>query len=67
MARYEDEIRIQWQMQQEKARRGAQIPQRTAREAFLWTKALAHIAGFYENELAWTQELRQELAGRKYE
>jgi PadR family transcriptional regulator AphA len=60
LARYEEEVRMQLLMQQEKNRR-ATSPDRSPREAFLWQKIADNITGSFENELAWIRDLRQGL------
>lgn len=60
LARYENEINVQLLMQREKTRR-ATSPDRTPRETYLWQKIAENIAGVYEHELAWVQDLRKGL------
>lgn len=58
---YENEIRAQILLQQEKKRRGTFSPARTDREAYLWNMIHDNILSSYQNELSWIQKLRSEL------
>ena len=55
---YEEEVRVQILMQQEKARRPAAAPARTPREAYLWTMITQNVISAYENELRWVRDVR---------
>ncbi len=55
---YEEEVRVQILMQQEKARRPATAPARTPREAYLWTMINQNVISAYESELRWVRDVR---------
>ena len=59
--KYEEEIKMQVLMQQEKERWGTISPQRTEREVYLWTKISENLANHYQIELYWIRKLRMEL------
>ena len=59
--KYEEEIKMQVLMQQEKERRGTISPQRTEREVYLWSKISGNLANHYQIELYWIRKLRMEL------
>jgi PadR family transcriptional regulator, regulatory protein AphA len=61
LEKYENEIRVQVDMQQEKARRPAVMPKRTLRERYLWEKVVDHQAQNYQNELKWVRQVRKGL------
>jgi PadR family transcriptional regulator AphA len=61
LEKYENEIRVQVAMQQEKARRPAVIPNRSRRERYLWEKIVDHQAENYQNELKWVRQVRLAL------
>lgn len=61
LANYEEELRVQVLMQQEKASRAEPAPGRTAREDYLWKMISRNAAAAYEHELDWVCELRQGL------
>lgn len=61
LEKYETEVAQQILMEQEKSRRGGVAPQRNPRETYLWNMISANIISFYENELRWIQQLRNEL------
>jgi DNA-binding PadR family transcriptional regulator len=65
LLRYENEIRMQILMQQEKNRRGVEAPGRTPREAYLWEMIAENIMASYRNELAWVRKTRDGLSRRK--
>lgn len=62
LARYEEEARLQFLMQQEHARRDGAAPSRSAREAYLWEMVGKNVVSVYENELNWVREVRAGLA-----
>jgi len=62
-AQYEHEVEMQAVMAREQKRRKQINPARTGREAWLWGMIADNWIGFYENELAWVQRMRQQLAG----
>jgi PadR family transcriptional regulator AphA len=60
--RYEEEILIQLRMQEEKARRPSEAPNRTPRETYLWAKITGHLADVYRHELDWVRQVRNGLS-----
>jgi DNA-binding PadR family transcriptional regulator len=58
---YENEIKIQILLQEEKRRRGTFSPERTPREAYLWDMIYDNIISSYKNELSWIEKLRRNL------
>lgn len=64
LLKYEEEVRMQLLMQQEKARRSTNAPQRTPREVFLGEMIATNIINSYENELNWVIKLRQDLEAK---
>ncbi len=67
LLKYENEIKIQLLLNQEKNRRGQFSPRRSPREAFLWDMIFNNLIASLQNELSWVQEVRKELfeAGKK--
>ncbi len=65
LANYEQVIRLQLVYQQEQRKRGIPSPDRSEREAFLWSKISDNLVSYYQNELEWLQGVRHELLGRK--
>lgn len=61
LSNYENEIKMQLLMQQEKKLRGVFSPGRTSREVFLWDMIYENIISSYRNELDWVQKLRKEM------
>jgi PadR family transcriptional regulator, regulatory protein AphA len=61
LERYENEINVHLLMYQEQKRRKTINPARTPRESYLWDMIAANGVAFYENELTWVRQLRQEL------
>ena len=61
LANYENEVQAQALMYREQKRRNRINPARTPREAYLWGAIADNWITFYENELAWVRNLRQEL------
>ena len=62
LSEYENEIQMQIILQEEKKRRKAFTPARTARETFLWEMIFENIISYYKNELDWIQRIRGELS-----
>lgn len=58
---YENEVKMQLILQQEKIRRGKASPNRTSREIFLWKMIDENILSSYRNEVEWIQEVRRQL------
>ncbi len=61
LLKYEEEVRVQMLMEQEKADRQSASSARTPREAFLWQSISQKVVSRYEQELAWVQQLRKGL------
>lgn len=61
LSSYENEIKMQLLLQQEKVRRGVNSPNRSPREAFLWDMISENLISSYKNELGWIQKVRKEL------
>lgn len=62
LEKYESEVYVKLRMLQEETRRQQGWPSRNPREALLWERMAIGWIAFYENELAWTRELRADLA-----
>ncbi len=58
---YEEEIYVKLLMVQEQAQRPSDAPQRTPRERYLWAMIQQNWRSFYEHELAWVRQVRQEV------
>lgn len=58
---YENEIKMQIVLHQEKKRRGNFSPNRTSRETYLWSMITDNIISSFESELNWVQKLLKEL------
>lgn len=58
---YENEVRMQLVIQQEKMRRGSGFAARTPREALLWQLADENVLAALRTELDWIQETKQRL------
>lgn len=63
LAKYEYEVKMQLLIQQEKAKRALNQPQRNTREIFLWDMISNNIISSYQNELNWVLQVRQQLIG----
>lgn len=61
LSRYEDEIKLQWIMQQENKRRALHSPNRSPRERFLWERISENVISTCEQELHWVRETRRML------
>ncbi|MDF2822545.1 MAG: putative transcriptional regulator [Clostridiales bacterium] len=61
LSRYENEIRLQLMMQNEKYRRALHTPNRSPRESTIWEMISQNIISTYNNELNWVHETRQKL------
>jgi hypothetical protein len=61
LAKYEEEIKMQILMQQERKNRGTFSPERNSREKYIWDKIYDNTISSYKNELAWVQELQKEI------
>ena len=60
-SKYENELKIQLVMQQEKNRRALHSPSRSAREYIIWDAISENIISTYNSELNWVQETRKKL------
>ncbi len=65
IANYENSIKMQLVLQQEKIRRGIKSPNRNHRETLLWDKINENVLSFYKNEITWIQNLGKELFGKE--
>jgi PadR family transcriptional regulator, regulatory protein AphA len=65
LSRYENEIKVQLIMQQEKNRRALHSPNRSTRESLIWDMISENIISTYNNELNWVRETRQKLFGNE--
>jgi PadR family transcriptional regulator, regulatory protein AphA len=61
LLKYENEIKVQLVIQQEKNRRALHSPNRNTRESFIWEMISENIMSTYNNELNWVRETRQKL------
>jgi DNA-binding PadR family transcriptional regulator len=61
LSKYENEIKLQLIMQNEKYRRALHTPNRSTRESLLWEMISENIISTYKNELNWVRETRQKL------
>ena len=61
LANYEEEVRVQLLMQQEKVRRQEDRPARAPREVYLWDSIMRNVVSLYENELNWVRQVRAGL------
>lgn len=61
LTKYENEIKMQLILHQEKIKRGKNSPDRTRRETFLWNMIDENILSSYRNELEWIHDLRKNL------
>lgn len=61
LSKYENELKAQLLMQQEKNRRALYSPDRSTRESFIWDMISENIISTYNNELNWVRETRQKL------
>ncbi len=59
---YEQEVRVQLLMQQEKGRRSTDTLARDRKETFLWAMIQQNVIMAYENELQWIERVRAGLA-----
>ncbi|AWP27654.1 PadR family transcriptional regulator AphA [Paenibacillus sp. LBL] len=65
LSKYENEIRLQLIMQNEKYRRALHTPNRSTRESLIWQMISKNIISTYNNELHWVRETRQKLFGNE--
>lgn len=61
LTKYENEIKSQLIMQQEKYRRSIYFPNRSTRESLIWEMISENIISTYNNELNWVRETRKKL------
>lgn len=67
LEKYEEEIRFQVLMHQEKAKRAKNFPKRTHREEYLWESIHKNIILTYEKELNWVRKIKEELENGIYQ
>ncbi|MCX8130580.1 MAG: DUF4180 domain-containing protein [Clostridia bacterium] len=61
LSSYENELRIQQLMQEEKKHRRLYAPDRTPREKYLWNMISENLISSYKSELDWVKKIREEL------
>lgn len=61
LIRYENELKTQLIMEQEKIRRALHSPNRSSRESFIWKMISENVISTYHNELNWVRETQQKL------
>lgn len=61
LTKYENEIKLQLLIQQEKNKRGLDAPNRSSREVFLWRMIFDNFITSLNSELDWVQKVRKEL------
>jgi DNA-binding PadR family transcriptional regulator len=61
LGKYEEEVHVQLLMFRQQERRKNTLPARTPRETYLWRMIGQNWLSFYERELNWVRQLRQEL------
>jgi PadR family transcriptional regulator, regulatory protein AphA len=61
LSKYENALKIELVIQQEKNRRALHSPNRSTRENFIWERISENIISTYNNELNWVYETRQKL------
>ncbi|GKU78992.1 DUF4180 domain-containing protein [Paenibacillus sp. L3-i20] len=61
LTKYENEIKLQLIMQNEKYRRALHSPNRSTRESLIWEMISENIISTYNNELNWVRDTRQKL------
>jgi DNA-binding PadR family transcriptional regulator len=66
LARYDEEIAVQYRMRQVQLAQLSTAPHRSDRERFIWRKILENSAAVYRNELEWVRQLRQDLQEEKF-
>jgi DNA-binding PadR family transcriptional regulator len=67
LSKYQNEIKIQLLIHQEKARRNRNAPGRNSREIFLWNKIAENLISSCKSELDWVQGIRKELFEKEVE
>lgn len=66
LSKYENEIKIQLLLHQEKNRRGLYSPERNPREAFIWNMISQNPISSLKSELDWIQGIRRELLEKEF-
>lgn len=64
LAAYEEELHTHVTLQREKTRRGLPAPNRTRRETLIWEAIHENMLSTWQQELAWTRDLRRRLTER---
>jgi DNA-binding PadR family transcriptional regulator len=65
-SKYENELKIQLVMEQEKSKRALHSPNRSTRECLIWNAISENIIATYTNELDWIKKTRKKLLGNHY-
>lgn len=66
LARYAEEISLQYQMRVAQQQRQPARPDRTAREKLIWDHIEENMLAAYRNELEWVRQLQQDLKGQGF-
>lgn len=61
LSNYENELKLQLVLNQEKSKRNLNSPDRSPREILLWNMISKNIISSYKNELEWVEQLRHDL------
>lgn len=61
LTKYENEVKMQLMLEQEKKKRRINSPDRTSREIFLWDMISENLLSSFRNELNWVQMVRKDL------
>ncbi len=61
LEQYEQHVEAQLRVEQDKARKRSDKPDRTRREAWLWDKITDNLTSRLQSELAWVRRTRKEL------
>jgi DNA-binding PadR family transcriptional regulator len=61
LTKYEDEVKMQLILEEEKKKRRINLPDRTNREILLWDMISENLLSSYINELKWIQMVRKDL------
>ena len=66
LGKYEAEIDLQLRMRRKQAHHQQSVPNRTARESYLWRMILENITKVYQHEGDWIRQVRQDLIQENY-
>ena len=61
LSNYEEEVQVQKLMLEAQSRRQSDLPDRTPRERYLVAMIMKNWQSFYEHELSWVRQLREDL------